>query len=481
MNWKNRARNRTNGTSLRRLHASRGQALVFLTLSLSVLFGLTALVVDFGVTYHDQAVLNAATQAAALAGAEAMGLPGATATSVNTAVTTYGSPTGDDNYSPLLSSASMVSGYPAMECLTTLQNKFGTACYGPSSTNAIVVKQQVVVPLFFMRIFGVNSITLKSEATAAMRGASASPYNVAIILDTTASMNSTDSSSNCSNTRISCALAGVQVLLKTLAPCATLLTSCGTVTNGNVANPVDSVSLFAFPAVTTASVANDYNCGGAPTTAAYATPFPSTSTYQIVNFSSDYRSSDTASSLRTSSNLVAAVAGTSGTPCLQVVGGYGTYYAQVIYAAQAALVTEHTANPNSQNVMIILGDGDANATSAHMPGASTSSGTYMSTLQQCHQAVTAAQAAATAGTLVYTVAYGATASGCSTDTSPTITPCQTMQQMASSSGYFFSDYTATGGSSSCISSSQPTTSLNQIFKIIAGDLTLAKLIPNGTT
>jgi hypothetical protein len=56
-----------------------------------------------------------------------------------------------------------------------------------------------------------------------------------------------------------------------------------------------------------------------------------------------------------------------------------------------------------------------------------------------------------------------------------------MQQMASSSSYFFSDYTATGGSSSCISASQPVTSLNQIFQVIAGDLTFAKLIPNGTT
>ncbi len=87
----------------------------------------------------------------------------------------------------------------------------------------------------------------------------------------------------------------------------------------------------------------------------------------------------------------------------------------------------------------------------------------------------------TAGTRVYTVAYGAAASGCATDTAPSITPCQTMEQMASSPGYFFSDYTATGGSSSCISASQPVTSLNQIFQVIAGDLTVSKLIPNGTT
>ena len=211
----------------------------------------------------------------------------------------------------------------------------------------------------------------------------------------------------------------------------------------------------------------------------------------MVDFSSDYRSSDTASSLSTTSNIVKAAGGKSGCTGLQAIGGFGTFYAQVIYQAQAYLVAEKAANPSSQNVMIILSDGDATAsctnssggvcTAGDMVGASTTTKVYISTNQECHQAITAAQAAATAGTRVYSVAYGAAASGCTTDTSPTITPCQTMEQMASSSAYFFSDYTATGGSSSCISSSQPVTSLNQIFQVIAGDLTFAKLIPNNTT
>jgi hypothetical protein len=55
-----------------------------------------------------------------------------------------------------------------------------------------------------------------------------------------------------------------------------------------------------------------------------------------------------------------------------------------------------------------------------------------------------------------------------------------MEQMASSTSFFYSDYTATGGSSTCISASQPVSGLNQIFQAIATDLTVAKLIPNGT-
>jgi len=470
----------------------RGQSvLLFVTLAVPLIFGLPALLFDMSLVYIEQNKLTASTQAAALAGAEAMGQAGATSATVNAAATLYGSTGTNKNASSFLPGATMVTGYPAMSCLSTLENSFDIACYGPSNTNALVVKQQASVPLYFLRMFGASSVTLTSMATAAMRGASASPFNVAIILDTTRSMNDLDSDSNCNSTRISCAMAGVQVLLKSLSPCPSSRASCGAATNGNVSNSVDRVSLFVFPGVTALTNQDDYNCGStAPTTVPYSTPFPVTSTYQITNFASDYRTSDKTSSLTTSSNIVAAVEGTSGTPCMHVVGGYGTYYAQVIYAAQSYLVTEQASYPNSKNVIILLSDGDATATctlsvlgvctAGAMIGASTTSGTYPSSVQECAQAVTAAAAAATAGTRVYSVAYGAEASGCTTDTSPAITPCQTMQHIASSPGFFFSDYTATGGDSTCISASQPTTSLNQIFQVIAGDLTVAKLIPNGT-
>jgi len=343
------------------------------------------------------------------------------------------------------------------------------------------VQQQATAPLFFLRVFGFSSVTLTSTATAAMRGASAGPFNVVIIVDSTRSMTDTDSDSTCSNTRIYCALQGVQLLLHNLAPCSPTEASCGAASAGNVANSVDRVGLWTFPAATTATAGDDYTCGGTPTTAAYAASFPDTSTYQIVNFSSDYRISDGATSLSSSSNIVAAAGGKTGCSGLQAIGGFGTYYAQVITMAQAALVTEQRSYPTSQNVIILLSDGDATATSTDMPGASKTSGLYMSSVQECHQAITAAQTAAAAGTRVYAVAYGAEASGCTTDTSPAITPCQTMQQIASSPAYFFSDYTATGGSSSCISAAQPITSLGQIFQAIATDLTNAKLIPNNTT
>ena len=120
------------------------------------------------------------------------------------------------------------------------------------------------------------------------------------------------------------------------------------------------------------------------------------------------------------------------------------------------------------------------ATQLLAPSQMAGSATSYPATQECHQAITAAQNAAAAGTTVYSVAYGAESSGCTTDTSPAITPCETMQQIASSPSNFFSDYTATGGTSSCVSASRPTSNLNQIFTQIAEDLTVARLIPNNT-
>jgi hypothetical protein len=140
----------------------------------------------------------------------------------------------------------------------------------------------------------------------------------------------------------------------------------------------------------------------------------------------------------------------------------------------------------------VLSDGDANAASGRVAttttdGKLTLNGTgsnhtytYPSLLGQCGQAVVAAQAATAAGTKVYTVAYGSASSGCSTDTTysayPGITPCQTMEKMASSAATFFSDYNQSGSGSTCQSASQPTTSISQIFQQIGSNFTSPRLI-----
>jgi Flp pilus assembly protein TadG len=464
-----------NGESLlRRLHKNEcGQILVLVALAMVVLLAMVGFVVDIGDFYYSYHELQASTDAAALAGGSA--LPGTTAAAV---ATSYSSVAGGKNVYGNLQNVTMVSGYPKVLCLTTLKNltPTGIPCLAPAGGNAIVVKQTASVPMYFATILGIRSMTITATATAAMRGAKAGAHNVVLILDTTQSMNNTDSSSNCNGTRISCALTGVQQLLAALTPCGS---SCGAVIQGNAANPVDEVSLMVFPGLASGQAQYEYDCAHStnPQIAPYTYPTPA-NLYQVIPFSSDYRSSNAATSLNSTSSLARAIgAVTSCTTGLTAVGGEGTYYAGVIYAAQAALAAQSVLRPTAQNEIILLSDGDASASASAMPGASTKTLVYPSTKNQCQQAITAAQSATAAGTVVYTVAYGATDSGCSTD-SPSITPCQTMQQIASSSTTFFSDYTATGGSSSCVSAAQPSTSLSQIFTDIAGSFGGARLIPN---
>lgn len=480
----------------RLIEDDRGQVLPMMATLLVATVAAAALSIDLGRCFYGYRELQASTNAAALAGAYMLPNSGAATTATN-----YSSLSGDNNANANMSSVSMVSGYPKVLCLTTLSNA-GMSCVAPANGNAVQVKQQMVVNLFFAPIFGKKTLTLTAMSTAAMAGAITSPYNVAIVVDTTQSMNDTDSDSQCSTSRIACSLAGMKVLLQDLYPCSAQLASCGTATNNtlvgtifpggaNVANSVDRVSLFAFPNVTMGTMGDDWTCPTSnptskpytfPTAGAssYAPSGSSTPTYQIVGFSSDYRTSDTTSSLNSAADAVISVGGKSGCSGINAEGGQGTYYAGIIYAAQAALVAEKAANPGSQNVMVIISDGDASASSTQLAGASGTTGTYPSTKQQCHQAITAANAATTAGTRVVSVAYGANSSGCAQDTSPSITPCQTMEQMASDSQDFYSDYTSSTGDGSCISASQPTTTMNQIFTDIATSLSVPRLIPNNT-
>jgi hypothetical protein len=92
---------------------------------------------------------------------------------------------------------------------------------------------------------------------------------------------------------------------------------------------------------------------------------------------------------------------------------------------------------------------------------------------------TAAQYAVNRGTVLFTVAYGSSTSGCSTD-SDGCNPCPTLAAMASTPQDFYSDYTATGSDGTCVSTYQATSKLSQIFQLILGKLTKAKLIPNNT-
>jgi Flp pilus assembly protein TadG len=246
----------TNSVFRRVLGNESGAAIILVATGIFALVGFGALAVDVGYLYSAQRELQASANAAALAAARDIGVGG---TPLATA-TSYSSVTGNKNANPNFTLASITS---TLFCFNT-----GGGCTTnqtpATSANGIQVKQQATVPLYFGRIFGMSSVQLSATAVALAAGGVPHPLNVMFIIDTTASMNGSDPKCfKFGSTREDCAQAGVQTLLGELWPCASNLASCGTATNGNVANPVDEVGLMVFPPVeNTIQAQNDYNCSG---------------------------------------------------------------------------------------------------------------------------------------------------------------------------------------------------------------------------
>lgn len=449
---------------LRRLGADeRGVTATIVALCVTFLVGMTAMGIDFGYLYNARQTLQAATDAAALAGAQDIN-QGTGGTAI-TMARTYSAEAGKKNAGRGV--ATMATGYPQLRCLTSIQ----ISCSGPDNANAIVVTQKQQVPTFFAKIFGYDSWNLEVTSTAAAKGGSQAPLDVMIVLDTTASMNTLDPScSLLKATRLDCALHGVRTLLASMPPCSPTLANCGTVTGGHVSNPIVEVGLMTFPGLKDADqVKYEYDCSGTnPAIAKYS----ATPVYEIVPLSSNYRTSASAG-LDTSTIIVKAARGGEKT-CAQgisAVGGVGTFFADVLDQAQSALKTRGRAD--AQKVIIVLSDGDAGASSGNMPSAKAK--------EQCKQAVDAAARATAAGTWVYAIAYGAPTSAtgsCPTDT-VRISACTTMQKIASEPSKFFSDNMSK--TSTCTSAANSIEDLSSIFSAIVRDVTGVRLLPNDTT
>ena len=512
------------GNSLKRrfLKNQRGQAAVVIIVTASTMMALAAASVETGHVYYAYQRLVASTNAAVLAGASQM----PNTTSASTYVTKYSSASGGYNATAMLPNAVATPSYLCLSTVaTTLNVPCATSTGGTGGYNALSVTQTATVPLWFGGLVGMKQMTLSYTAEAAMAGGSNAPWNIAIIQDTTSSMNDSDGGDQCNGTRITCSLVGIQALLNDLYPCG-LGQSCTTSTTY-----VDSVSLFVFPAVTGATAKDDSACPTVdPTIVAYTFPdppsnttLPTADTYQVVSFANNYKTTDAATSLNQAAGIVIAAGDSGQSRCtgIQAPGGEGTYYAQVLYAAQAALLVQQAANPGSQNAIIMLTDGDATACASN---ANTSAGacntksqlmasegtlngtgtktsnasgyespTYPSALGECGQAVLAAQAAAKAGTTVYTIGYGAeTSGGCTTDETYSTSvstnggswragdqPCQAIAAMASAQVNFYSDDGS--GCEATAPTNQNLTKLTAIFRAIVDNMSSPRLIPKGTT
>jgi len=509
------------GNSLKRrfLKSQRGQAAIVVVVTASTMMALAGVSVETGHVYYAYQRLVASTNAAVLAGAAAM--PDTTQASTN--VTKYSSASGGYNATSMLLNAVAT---PSYLCLNTVSSTLNVPCQtasgGTGGYNALSVTQTATVPMWFGGLIGMKHMNLSYTAEAAMAGGSKNPWNIAIVLDATPSMAYHDDGMQCNGTQLTCAQQGIQALLNDLYPCGLGQTCTSSTTY------VDTVSLFVFPAVTSGTVYKDYTCNaGNPTPVAYTFPdppsnttLPSSDTYQVVTWANNYKTTDAATSLNTSSHLVIAAGGGG---CSGLTTRFEwTYYPQAIDAAQAALTVQQAANPNSQNAIIILGDGDLNACASN---ANTSAGAcsnspisliasegklngtgtrtsnpagyesyaYPSALGQCGQAVLAAQDAAALGTTIYTIGYGSPVTGsCNTDHTysaqvttdggswgPGDQGCDALKAMASSGANFYSDDGA--GCQATEPTNQSLTKLTAIFRAIVNTMSSPRLIPKGTT
>jgi hypothetical protein len=490
------------------LREEEGQVLPWMVLLMVLFLGMAGLTVDLGHAYVAYRELQGSTDAAALAGAYAMGEIGATPATVYAAVCAYSSNTDTDTSKGSKCSVVGNNGTPNLpvDSVTPLLTCVGGVPYvtvpcgsAPvGGKNVIQVTQTATVPTYFIQAlsaFGLNTaktLTLNAMSSATISG-STPPVAVAILIDTTNSMGQPFSPKQaCGTAPINCALGGLQTLLEQVPTCAQTDPTTGACTQHNY------VGLFTFPTVDFSSVSADTNCSGSGQPSVvdytYATePLPtdgpsqwnswtaptSGATYEIAGFSDNFNTGTGSASNLNTSSPVAAAAGAGTCTGMQAKGGVETYYAGAIETAQAALLAQVDGNTSIQKVMIILSDGAANST--HIANPAKAGGTiasdYGSTVNECQQAIWAAQNATLMGTTVYTIAYGSEATGCTTDVGggtngKQIAPCQTMQQMASTPSDFYSE----AGSAALCGTTGAT--LPQIFSGIVGSFSKGRLIPN---
>ena len=402
------------------------------------LLGTAGLTIDVGRVFAAKKAFNSDTQAAALAGAHALSQNNATLGTVTAAVTAW------KTANPA-SGITVASTAVSLSCNTATTNL--PTC-DVSNANVAQVTQTATVSTHFMKAFGISSITLTSTASAAKAGGSAIPLNVMFVLDATGSMNDTDS--GCTGvpgiakpTRFQCAMYSIQSVLKKMP------------------TSLDKAGLMIFPGLLTQYSPTSHPCSSQPATTPYYTP---NIKYQI-GTGLDATFNNGIDVLNSSSPLIQAVGDATATPkaltgCVTAKGGQGSYAAEVLTKAQAALPVV----AGTQNVIIFLSDGDFNASAKEL------SNTANKSTKQCDQAVTAAQAATTAGYTVYSVAYGASTSGCSSG--DTRNPCTTMQAIASDKSRFYT--TSTG----CQMPGSPNavTTLPSAFQSITTTLTKPRLV-----
>ncbi|HEY7206696.1 MAG TPA: vWA domain-containing protein [Gaiellaceae bacterium] len=393
--------------------------MVLFALALTVLFGMTGLVVDVGYGYLAQRKLQASADAAALAGAQQLPSTDAAKATAHT----YGATSGGANTNGLTGVTEDVN----TRCLASLP--------GCTTGNAVVVDETATVATQFARVLGIGSFTVHVRSTACSP-CGAKPLDIMLVLDRTGSMcEDHNGNPDPSCTDLVNARNGMLTFLRLLDP------------------QNDHVGLAVLPPATSVSA----RCQ-TPGTANYNS---TSSPYVVVPLSSDYATG--VGQLKTSSTLVSTI------NCVQAAGS--TAYAVALEKAQAELVAH--GRPGVKKLILFFSDGAANTGPTYFQKSSP----YRQ--QPCHQGVSSASLIKGAGTTIYSIGYDLNADGggaqvCRAQSSsgplesPSITAEGALQAIASDPSDFYN---------------QPSPGqLNTLFGQVAADILhgTSKLVDNDT-
>ena len=334
-----------------------GQVLVLATIMMVVLIAIAGFAIDVGHAYLVQRQLQAATDAAALAGA--LDLPNS-ATAIQTA-TNYGPGPGKLNAPSSNDNAAITVNTKCVQAIVT-------GCTPTNGqVNSISVNSTSVVSTVFAKVIGVDSFTVHATATACSP-CSVKPLDIMLVLDRTGSM------CQVSNPRGSGVIQDPMVNAIDPATGQPYGNPRGCTDLTNAKNGINTflslmrpqfhhVGLTVLPPVANASTQAG-RCA-APTSTNNYNYNTQTAAYTLVGLSSDY--------LNSSSSFAQTLS------CLPSVGT--TAYADAIDSAQNQLATN--GRPGVQKVMIFLSDGAANTGGTWHSGVisvsdeSVSSGNYI--------------------------------------------------------------------------------------------------------
>lgn len=178
-----------NGPANEARKSRRGASLIIFTILVAlVLLPLLGLAIDGAIVFWVRTKLSSAVDAAALAGGRAINVYETQSTNGGTAAS--------------VAKQWFAANYPSGWLGTTIVGGDPTVTVQPTQTamQQVNVSASAVVPLYFMRVIGVNSITIGAAAQSARRN-----LNLVLVLDRSGSMGSPPNGSNACPTMISAA------------------------------------------------------------------------------------------------------------------------------------------------------------------------------------------------------------------------------------------------------------------------------------